>query len=205
VTYLMVIFTAYLVGSIPSAIIVGKLWKGIDVRQHGSGNIGATNVFRVLGAGPGAVVLILDALKGVSGVYLGMIWLGEGWGPVLGGLVAVAGHNWSVWLGFKGGRGVATALGIIIMLVPKISLIVICVFALIVYFTRYVSLGSIVAAVLVPLLMLWFSEPLPVLVFGFVAAFFVVIRHRANIGRLMNGSELRISWGGKSSNDIEKR
>jgi glycerol-3-phosphate acyltransferase PlsY len=124
---------------------------------------------------------------------------------VLGGLVAVAGHNWPIWLSFKGGRGVATALGVILMLVPKITLIVVCIFALVVYFTRYVSLGSIAAAVLVPLLMLWFREPLSVLVFGVVASFFVVIRHRANIGRLMKGTELKISWGGKSSSDAEKR
>jgi len=205
VTYLMVIFAAYLAGSIPSAIIVGKLWKGIDVRQHGSGNIGATNVFRVLGAGPGAVVLCLDALKGVIGVYFGMVWLGGGWGPVLGGLIAVAGHNWPIWLSFKGGRGVATGLGVILMLVPKITVIVTCVFALVVYFTRYVSLGSIIAALSVPLLMLLFHETLPVLIFGLVASSFVVIRHRANIGRLLNGTELKISWGKESSSDAEKR
>lgn len=203
--YFLVILAAYIAGSIPNAILVGKLWKGIDVREHGSGNVGATNVFRVLGAGPGAVVLLLDALKGVIGVYFGIIWLGAGWGPVLGGLVVMAGHNWPIWLRFKGGRGVATGLGVILMLVPKITLIVIGVFALIVYITRYVSLGSIIAAILVPLLMLLFHESLPVLVFGMVASLFVVIRHRANIGRLLSGTELKIFWGDKSSSDTEKR
>lgn len=203
-TYLAVFLAAYLVGSIPNAIIVGKLWKGIDVRQHGSGNIGATNVFRVLGAGPGAVVLFLDALKGVIGVYFGMLWLHTGWGLVFGGIVAIIGHNWPVWLKFKGGRGVATGLGVITMLVPKITLIVLSVFILVVYFTKYVSLGSIVAAVLVPLLMLGFGEQLPILVFGIVGSIFILIRHRANIGRLLNGTELKISWGAKSE-DAEKR
>jgi acyl phosphate:glycerol-3-phosphate acyltransferase len=205
VAYLQVILLSYLVGSIPSAIIVGKLWKGIDVREHGSGNIGATNVFRVLGAGPGIVVLLLDALKGGIGAYCGTIWLGPGWGAVLGGIVAIIGHNWPVWLKFKGGRGVATGLGVIATLVPQITLVVLLVFIGIVYVTRYVSLGSIVAAVLVPPLMLVFHEPLPYLVFGIVASFFVVIRHHANIQRLLNGTELKISWGKKSADDPQKR
>jgi glycerol-3-phosphate acyltransferase PlsY len=205
VAYLQVVLLSYLVGSIPNAIIVGKLWKGIDVREHGSGNIGATNVFRVLGAGPGIVVLLLDALKGGIGAYLGTLWLGPGWGAVLGGIVAIIGHNWPVWLKFKGGRGVATGLGVIATLVPQITGIVLLVFIGIVYTTRYVSLGSIISAVLVPPLMFIFHEPLPYIVFGLVASFFVVIRHRANIQRLLNGTELKISWGKKSTDDPQKR
>ncbi len=192
--YLKVVLFSYLAGSIPNAIIIGKLWRGIDVREHGSGNIGATNVFRVLGAAPAITALCLDALKGSLGVYLGTLWLGPGWGSVLGGIMAIMGHNWPVWLKFKGGRGVASGLGVIAAIVPKITLIVLAVFLLVVYTTRYISLGSIICAALVPLLMVVFSEPQPYQLFGFVAGFFVIIRHRANIQRLWQGTELKISW-----------
>lgn len=202
--YLKVALLAYLVGSIPNAIIIGKAWKGIDVREHGSGNIGATNVFRVLGAGPGLVVLILDALKGSLGAYFGIVLIGEGWGPVIGGIMAMVGHNWPVWLKFKGGRGVASGLGVIATLVPQITLIVLGVFMLVVYITRYVSLGSIVSAALVPLLMILFKEPTPYFVFGCIAALFVIIRHWANMRRLWNGTELKISWGRKSTDEPER-
>lgn len=202
--YFKVILFSYVVGSIPNAIIVGKLWRGIDVREHGSGNIGATNVFRVLGAAPGITVLCLDALKGILGVYLGTLWLGPGWGSVLGGIMAIVGHNWPVWLKFKGGRGVASGLGVITAIVPKITLIVLAVFILVVYTTRYVSLGSILCAALVPLLMVVFKEPQPYQIFGFVAGFFVIIRHSANIQRLWQGTELKISWR-KTKEQSEER
>jgi glycerol-3-phosphate acyltransferase PlsY len=203
--YLKVILLAYLVGSIPNAIIIGKAWKGIDVREHGSGNIGATNVFRVLGAGPGLLVLGLDALKGSLGVYFGLLWIGEGWGAVLGGIMAIVGHNWPVWLKFKGGRGVASGLGVIAMIVPKITLIILAVFILTVFITRYVSLGSIICAALVPLLMVLFKEPLPYLILGFVAGSFIIIRHWGNVQRLWNGTELKISWDKKKTEETEKR
>lgn len=203
--YVKVLLLSYLIGSIPNAIIVGKLWKGIDVREHGSGNIGATNVFRVLGAGPGLLVLFLDAVKGSLGVYFGLLWLGEGWGSVLGGIMAIVGHNWPLWLKFKGGRGVATGLGVIATIVPKITLIVLGVFIVIVYITRYVSLGSILCAALVPLLMILFREPLPYLIFGFVAGSFVIIRHWENMQRLWKGTELKISWSRKTNEEPEKR
>lgn len=203
--YLKVALVGYLIGSIPNAIIIGKLWKGIDVREHGSGNIGATNVFRVLGVGPGLAVLCLDAFKGALGAYCGLLWMGVGWGSVLGGIMAIAGHNWPIWLKFKGGRGVASGLGVIATIVPKITLIILGVFMLIVYTTRYVSLGSIVCAALVPILMFLFKEPLPYLIFGCVAGAFVIIRHWANVQRLLKGTELKIVWKKKLTEKIEKR
>lgn len=202
--YLLVVLLAYLAGSIPNAVIIGKAWKGIDVREHGSGNVGATNVFRTLGAGPGLLVLGLDALKGSLGVYFGLIWIGQGWGAVLGGMMAIVGHNWPVWLKFKGGRGVASGLGVIATIVPKITLIILVVFALIVYVTRYVSLGSIVCAALVPLLMVFFKEPLPYQILGFVAGLFIIIRHWPNLRRLWKGTELKISWDKKKTETEER-
>lgn len=203
--YVEIAAIAYLVGSIPNAILIGKAWKGIDVREHGSGNIGATNVFRILGAGPGLVVLCLDALKGSLGVFLGFFFAGPGWGPVLGGIMAIVGHNWPVWLKFKGGRGVASGLGVIAAIAPKITLIILVVFICVVFTTRYVSLGSIICAALVPVLMVLFKEPLPYIVFGCVAGFFVITRHWPNVQRLRQGTELKISWSKKITDKNEER
>lgn len=194
--YLLIIALSYIVGSIPNGLIVGKLTKGVDIRQFGSKNIGATNAYRILGPWPALWVLLTDIAKGVAGVYIG---LGFGHTPpaaLAGGIAAVAGHNWSLFLGFKGGRGVATALGVIAVLMPKVTAIIFVVWVVIVYLTRYVSLGSIVGAVLAPLLVWLFGERTEYLYFAIVAAFFVVVRHRPNIERLLKGEELKIKYGG---------
>lgn len=180
---------AYLLGSIPSGLIIGKLFFNTDVRLYGSKNIGATNTYRVLGWKAALPVFLCDAGKGMAGV--------AGFAPepnlmLLGGILAMVGHNWSVFLGFKGGRGVATGLGVLIFLVPLISAICFATWAVIVYFTKYVSLGSIVGAALVPILMIVFGEPLWYIVFGTVAALFVILRHRENIMRLLRGKELKV-------------
>ncbi|SDF26103.1 glycerol-3-phosphate 1-O-acyltransferase PlsY [Sporolituus thermophilus] len=198
--YFWVIALSYLIGSIPNGLIVGKLMCGVDVRQFGSKNIGATNVYRVLGPWPAFWVLLTDLAKGVAGVYLGQYFVGTPLALLAGGIAAIAGHNWSVFLNFKGGRGVATGLGVIAVIVPKITVIVFSVWALIVYFTRYVSLGSIVAAALVPLLMWGFGEQKEFLYFGIVAAIFVIVRHKPNIERLLKGEELKIKAGGSKTN-----
>jgi len=184
----LTILLAYLIGSIPNGLIVGKYMCDVDIRQFGSKNIGATNAYRVLGPWPAFWVFLTDALKGVAGVMMGQ-WLdGSTIALLAGGIAAMAGHNWSIFLKFKGGRGVATGLGVIAVLVPKVTAIVFIVWALIVYTTRYVSLGSIVAAVLVPLSMWFFNESIEILVFGIVAALFVILRHKPNIERLLNMS-----------------
>jgi len=201
----LTILLAYVIGSIPNGLIVGKMMCGVDIRQFGSKNIGATNAYRVLGPWPAFWVFITDALKGVAGVVIGQLLDGSSIALLAGGIAAMAGHNWSLFLKFKGGRGVATGLGVIAVLVPKVTAIVFIIWALIVYTTRYVSLGSIVAAVLVPVCMWFFSESIEILLFGIVAALFVVLRHKPNIERLLKGEELKIKAGGPGADSTKEK
>lgn len=186
---------SYLIGSIPNGLILGKLLWNVDLREHGSHNIGATNAWRTLGKGPGFLIFLLDLLKGVIGVYLGSIWGGTPLALVLGGIFAIVGHSWSLFLRGKGGKGVATGLGVIAMLMPVPTIIVFLLWLTIVYLTGYVSLGSIVAAAMVPILAWAFSAPKEVIGFGLIAAIFIIYRHKANIGRLLNGTESKIKAG----------
>lgn len=203
--YIQIFVLAYIIGSIPNGLIIGKALKGVDLRQFGSKNIGATNAYRVLGPWPALAVLLTDMIKGVAGVYLGQHLGGTALAALAGGIAAMAGHNWSIFLSFKGGRGVATGLGVIAYLVPLITAIVFCVWAVIVYFTRYVSLASIIAAVLVPILMWLFAVQTEVIYFGIVAAAFVVVRHRPNIERLLKGEELKIKAGSLAANGKKEK
>ena len=164
---------AYLIGSIPSGLIIGKTFFNTDVRQYGSKNIGATNTYRVIGLKAALLVFLCDALKGAAGVVLL-----SSYGPmymILGGILAMMGHNWSIFLGFKGGRGVATGLGVLIALSPLVALIAFLVWGIIVYFTKLVSLGSIIAAALVPILMYFIGESYWFVGFGSLAALLFVI------------------------------
>ena len=181
---------AYFIGSIPSGLIIGKTFFNIDVRQYGSKNIGATNTYRVIGLKAALPVFLCDALKGAAGVVLL-----SSYGPmymILGGILAMMGHNWSIFLGFKGGRGVATGLGVLIALSPLVALLCFLVWGIIVYFTKLVSLGSIVAAALVPVLMYVTGESYWFVGFGGLAALFVIVRHWDNIKRLLVGNELKV-------------
>lgn len=181
---------AYLIGSIPSGLIIGKIFFNIDVREYGSKNIGATNTYRVIGLKAALPVFLCDALKGAAGVVLL-----SSYGPmymILGGILAMMGHNWSVFLGFKGGRGVATGLGVLIALSPLVALLCFLVWGIIVYFTKLVSLGSIIAAALVPVLMYVTGESYWFVGFGGLAALFVIVRHWDNIKRLFAGNELKV-------------
>ena len=181
---------AYLIGSIPSGLIIGKTFFNIDVRQYGSKNIGATNTYRVIGLKAALPVFLCDALKGAAGVILL-----SSYGPmymILGGILAMMGHNLSIFLGFKGGRGVATGLGVLIALSPLVALIAFLVWGVIVYFTKLVSLGSIIAAALVPILMYFTGESYWFVGFGALAALFVIVRHWDNIKRLLAGNELKV-------------
>lgn len=194
----VLLLLAYVAGSFPSGLVIGKAFFHKDPRDYGSHNTGATNSYRVFGAVGGLMVLILDAGKGMLGVYLGqqagamMVPEYQIYMMILGGLLALIGHSCSLFLHFKGGKGVATGLGIILFLAPWETLIVFAVWAVIVALTRIVSLGSIVAAVLVPITMYFFAEPMPVTVFGLLAAILVVVRHKDNIIRLMQGKELKV-------------
>ncbi|WP_462331667.1 glycerol-3-phosphate 1-O-acyltransferase PlsY [Schwartzia sp. (in: firmicutes)] len=186
---------SYLIGSIPTGLILGKLLWGVDLRQHGSHNIGATNAWRTLGKGPGIIIFLLDFLKGVVGVALGMYFVGTPLMMVLGGIMAIVGHSWSILLKFKGGKGVATGLGVIVMLMPSTALLVFLIWFVIVLITKYVSLGSIVAAACVPLFAWLFDRPCEYIAFSVLAAVFVIYRHKTNIGRLLNGTESKIKAG----------
>ena len=186
---------AYLLGSIPNGLVFGKLIWQVDLREHGSHNIGATNAWRTLGKGPGFLIFLLDFFKGFISVWLCSVLAGTPMAMVLAGICAIIGHSCSVFLKFKGGKGVATGLGVIVMLMPLPALIVFAVWLLIVKISGYVSLGSIIAAALVPILAWLQGYAMEYTVFGLLAAAFVIVRHKANIIRLLNGSESKIKAG----------
>ncbi len=186
---------SYLLGSIPNGLVFGKLLWHVDLREHGSHNIGATNAWRTLGKGPGFLIFLLDFLKGTVSVYLAEVLTGIPFVMILAGVLAIVGHSCSLFLHFKGGKGVATGLGVITMLMPLPSLIVFLVWLAIVKVSGYVSLGSCIAAALVPVLAWAFSYPLEYTVFGVLAAAFIIVRHKSNIARLLNGTESKIHAG----------
>jgi len=186
---------SYLLGSIPNGLVFGKLLWHVDLREHGSHNIGATNAWRTLGKGPGFLIFLLDFLKGAVSVYLAEVLTGIPFVMILAGVLAIVGHSCSLFLHFKGGKGVATGLGVITMLMPLPSLIVFLVWLAIVKASGYVSLGSCIAAALVPVLAWAFSYPLEYTVFGVLAAAFIIVRHKSNIARLLNGTESKIHAG----------
>lgn len=196
-SYIIVIFLSYVIGSIPSGLILGKTLWHVDLRQHGSKNIGATNAWRTLGKLPGFIVFVSDLLKGMLGVYLGMMLVGSSTAMIIGGIMAIVGHSLSLFLKFKGGKGVATGLGVLIMLMPSVSAIVFLVWLIVVLISKYVSLGSIIAAVLVPVCAFIMGLSFDFVVFGIVAAVFVIYRHKSNIIRLMNGTENKIKAGSR--------
>lgn len=204
--YVFVLLISYILGSIPFGLLMTRLVKGVDIREYGSGNIGATNAYRVMGFGMGVMVALLDISKG----YFSVLLARKVFGPeailvlILAGLVAIAGHNWSIFLKFDGGRGVATSVGILINLLPKTVLIAFFVWLVIVLTTRYVSLGSIVSAILIPILAILFNSPPIYVGLGVVIAVFVVYRHRPNIQRLLAGEENKIGWNMKSEENEEK-
>lgn len=211
----IIVILSYLVGSIPTSIIVSKALKGIDIRQHGSGNAGGTNVMRVLGWKHGVMVILLDALKGVLAVVV-IARLHYGGLPfanvspfddftlvqIIAGIAAVIGHIWTVFAGFKGGKGIATALGMLLMIVTIDMLIALGVFFIVVTLSRYVSLGSIMGAISVPLAMVLrenvFHETITgygtLLPFVIAVSLLVIYTHRKNVVRILNGTENKLSF-----------
>lgn len=183
---------AYLVGSLPFGLWLVKAWKGIDVREVGSGNIGATNVYRAAGKGAAAAVLLLDALKGALPVAVGTALGIPTWAIALVGLLAILGHSKSIFLGFTGGKSVATGIGTIMAMAPLSGLVVLALWGVVFGLSRMVSLASIAAAAALPLVLYFMKAPLAVTGFGALAAAYVVVRHRANIQRMMAGTEKRL-------------
>ncbi|HMN17872.1 MAG TPA: glycerol-3-phosphate 1-O-acyltransferase PlsY [Ignavibacteriaceae bacterium] len=210
-----IIILSYLVGSIPTSLIISKYFYGIDIREHGSGNAGGTNVMRVLGWKKGLLVIILDALKGAVAVVI-VARLHYGGLPfqnvspfddftlvqIIAGIAAVIGHIWTVFAGFRGGKGIATALGMLLMIITVDMLIAVGIFILVVSISRYVSLGSIVAALSVPLTLIFRENILhdhiqsygTLLPFVAGVALLVVFTHRKNVVRLLNGTENKLSF-----------
>lgn len=199
-TPILILIVSYLLGSIPFGVLIAKFFGGSDVRKAGSGNIGATNVARVVGPAAGILTLILDAAKGWFAVWLAARMMhGEALVMVLAGLFAMLGHCFPVWLRFRGGKGVATAAGVFAALCPTAMLAALILFLLVVGFWRYVSLGSIAAAAAIPLFvyLLWaphFAPPVSVTLVSLVIAALVVYQHRGNIARLARGEEPKFSF-----------
>jgi len=212
---IVVTILSYLVGSIPTSLLISKKVKGIDIREHGSGNAGGTNVFRVLGWKYGILVILLDALKGALAVVLiARLYLDNfpfvnetpfddfTLVQIIAGLAAVMGHIWTVFAGFRGGKGIATALGFLITIITIDMLLAIAVFAVVVYLSKYISLGSIMAAVSIPFILIirenLFHVDIPgygtILPFAIAIAVLVIFTHRANVARLFAGKENRISF-----------
>lgn len=194
---------AYLIGSVPFGLIVGYLFKRVDIRAYGSGNIGATNVLRLLGWPAALLVFLLDAAKGLVPVWLAITYAaGTPLLHVAAALAAILGHNYSVFLKFRGGKGVATSLGVLIALVPEVAALVFFIWVLMVVLTRYISVASMVAGASVPVLMLLSSRahtlhtsrPIPdeYIYLALFGAGFILLKHRTNLNRLSHGTEPRI-------------
>lgn len=190
--FFLMLLICYLIGSIPCGYLIGKR-KRVDLRSQGSGNIGATNAFRILGPVVGLLVFLCDVAKGFIPVLVVNNVFGPSWG-VAAGLAAVVGHNWSIFLGFRGGRGVATGAGVLIALMPWVVLIAFIIWLLVVLLSGYVSLGSIIAAISVPIIALILRVPWVYFIFAVPAPILVVIRHLPNIRRLQEGTESRIRF-----------
>lgn len=199
---LVLILIAYLLGSIPTGYVVARILKGIDIREYGSGSTGATNVLRNVGKGAALSVLIVDLLKGLMAVYL-IKWAyvyfpnslsphGEKWLIAIASIIAVIGHSKSIWLGFTGGKSAAISLGILLAMTPPVGLGTLVVFLSVLGISRIVSLSSVSAAIAVNILMYLINPSIPFLAFTIIAGVYVIIRHRTNIQRLIEGTEPRI-------------
>lgn len=195
VAFVVMLFVSYLIGSIPFGLVVGKLFYHVDVRRHGSGNVGTTNVFRVLGTRAGVAVLILDMLKGyVPALVASLIF--NPWFTIFIAAAPVVGHMYSIFLKGRGGKGIATGAAVVLALEPRAFVVIIAVWILLVLVTRYVSLASLTATFLVPVLVIWWDDPLPYQIAAVLVTIVIFYAHRGNIGRLVRGKEhrVRLPW-----------
>jgi acyl phosphate:glycerol-3-phosphate acyltransferase len=192
----MSVVLAYLVGSIPFAWLLARRSGGGDLRRIGSGNLGAANVARLAGIRPGVVVALLDMSKGIVSVLIAERVSGGVTAPALAGLAAIVGHIYPVWLGFRGGKGVATACGVFLLLAPMATVSALVIFTASVWTTKYISLGSVLATAALPPIAYWSGRSMPVVLVGLAAASLIVFRHRSNITRLRAGTEHRFGRRG---------
>lgn len=199
-SYIVTALVGYLLGSIPTGFLVAKA-RGVDIRTVGSGNIGATNAFRALGTGLGIFVLLMDALKGWVAVQVGAVLVGRllpgvplEYLCITAGIAAILGHNFTCWLHFKGGKGIATSAGVLLALVPWALLIILSIFIILFLVTRYVSVGSIAAAFTLPFAT-WFTQhDLGLTVVMACIGALAILKHRKNIQRLIRGTENRFQF-----------
>lgn len=200
--FLLGFVLGHVCGSVPSGLWLVQAFHGIDIRNYGSKNIGTTNVFRIVGPKTAVLVLIADAFKGILAVGIMSYFFHNPLLDVITALGALLGHNYSLFLGFKGGKGVATALGLLIFMMPKVAVASFGIWLVCVLLTRYVSLGSIMAAIFTPPLAWYLGYPSAYVIFSVVSAFFVVLRHKENIHRLLTGTESKIKPG--NAKDLQK-
>lgn len=195
-TYALFVVGAYLLGAIPFGLLIGRAY-GVDIRRHGSGNIGATNALRTIGWRASAIVLVLDILKATLPLIAARWLVGDAVLDAMLGLAAVAGHNWPVYIGWKGGRGVASSLGVMAVLCPVATLGAAAIGVSLIAWSRYVSLGSVTGAVAVPVFTVVYARlvapiPLAYIVLSVALGILVVVQHRDNIKRLLAGNERKL-------------
>lgn len=205
-SYTVTALVAYLLGSIPTGFLVAKA-RGVDIRTVGSGNIGATNAFRILGKGPGSLVLFVDALKGWVAVIVGREVIAKFFGgqvpaeylAITAGITAILGHNFTCWLHFKGGKGIATTAGVLLGLMPLALAIILSIWIILFLTTRYVSVGSIAAAFALPFAAWFTTHDIGLTVVAGVMGALAIYKHRKNIQRLLDGTENRVQFRKKEA------
>ncbi|MFD2682304.1 glycerol-3-phosphate 1-O-acyltransferase PlsY [Bacillus seohaeanensis] len=190
--YAIIILLAYLLGSIPSGLIIGKSFYGIDIREHGSGNLGGTNTFRTLGIKAGLIVTIMDILKGTLATLLPLLFASD-IHMLLAGIIAVVGHMFPIFAGFRGGKAVATSGGVLLGYAPLLFILLLIVFFIGLYISKYVSLSSMLAGLFAFIYTL-FTGDIPLIIVVGLLTSFVIYRHRTNIGRIKNKTEPKIKW-----------
>jgi acyl phosphate:glycerol-3-phosphate acyltransferase len=193
VQIILVLLAAYLLGSIPSGLIIGKVFYKTDIREHGSGNLGGTNTFRTLGVKAGLAVTVADILKGTLAASLPVLFGLDDVNPLLAGVFAVIGHTYPVFAGFRGGKAVATSGGVLLFCAPLMFVTIFVVFFASLYITKYVSLSSMLAGICA-VIYAAINGDIPLLIAVILLASFVIYRHRANIKRIMNKTEPKIKW-----------
>lgn len=191
---------SYLIGSISFSYLISKKIAGIDIRSHGSGNAGATNTLRVLGKGPGIAVLVMDALKGLAAMGITHLMTGDPVAYAVAGLFAIAGHNWPIFFGFRGGKGIATTLGVVLGFSPLAFLIGAVLAVIVIAITRYVSLGSLVFVTVLPIAIYILDKPAAFVWTSLILAVFAYVRHFNNIRNLLAGTERKL--GDKTNREL---
>lgn len=200
---ILVLIAAYFLGAIPSAYIIGKYCCGINIMEHGSGNVGTTNTFRVLGAKYGTIVFLMDLGKGFIAAMIGGLIGGEIL-SVTAGLIAIVAHTFSIFLHFKGGKGVATGAGVVFWWCPTAITLALVVWAIVALSTGYISLASIIACICCVIFMIPFHAALPQVLICGVAVLFIIYKHKPNLKRLKNGTENKVNWK-KAFGNLKKK